>query len=140
MNTPAIAGSGVKPAVAADGRGGSVKLLVVVLHSVRDTRGAAWRHEKHAPRGAETLHQGYVTMQGHVAHDHHHHDHGPLPTSGRPLDRVAFSATLHCLTGCALGEIAGMVIGTAIGASDWGTVGLAVVLAFVFGYTLTSWP
>ena len=63
-----------------------------------------------------------------------------MPTSGRALDAVAFSATLHCLTGCALGEIAGMVIGTAIGLSDWGTVGLAVVLAFVFGYTLTSLP
>ncbi len=63
-----------------------------------------------------------------------------MPTSGRELDAVAFSATLHCLTGCALGEIAGMVIGTAIGLSDWGTVGLAVVLAFIFGYTLTSIP
>ena len=53
---------------------------------------------------------------------------------------MAFSATLHCLTGCAIGEITGMVIGTAIGFSDWGTVGLAVALAFLFGYTLTSWP
>jgi protein-S-isoprenylcysteine O-methyltransferase Ste14 len=76
----------------------------------------------------------------HAAHAHDHHDHGPLPTSGRALDLVAFSATLHCLTGCALGEIAGMVIGTAIGLSNWGTVGLAVALAFLFGYTLTSWP
>jgi len=76
----------------------------------------------------------------HAAHHHHGHHHGPLPTGGRALDLVAFSATLHCLTGCALGEIAGMVIGTAIGLSDWATVGLAVVLAFVFGYTLTSWP
>jgi protein-S-isoprenylcysteine O-methyltransferase Ste14 len=73
------------------------------------------------------------------AHDHHHH-HGPLPTSGRALDAVAFSATLHCLTGCAIGEIVGMVVGTAIGLSDWGTVGLAVAFAFLFGYTLTSWP
>ena len=55
-------------------------------------------------------------------------------------NRIALSATLHCLTGCAIGEIAGMVIGTAIGLSDWGTVGLAVVLAFLFGYTLTSLP
>jgi protein-S-isoprenylcysteine O-methyltransferase Ste14 len=75
-------------------------------------------------------------------HDTHadHHHHGPLPTSGRALDLVAFSATLHCLTGCAIGEITGMVIGTALGFSDWGTVGLAVALAFLFGYTLTSWP
>ena len=78
-------------------------------------------------------------------HDHaddhsHHHHHGPLPTGGRALDLVAFSATLHCLTGCAIGEITGMVIGTALGFSDWGTVGLAVALAFLFGYTLTSYP
>ncbi len=76
----------------------------------------------------------------HAAHAHDHHHHGPLPTSGRALDLVALSATLHCLTGCAIGEVAGMIIGTALGLSDWATVGLAVVLAFVFGYTLTSWP
>ncbi len=67
----------------------------------------------------------------------HHHE---LPTSGRALDAVALSATLHCLTGCAIGEVAGMVLGTALGLSDWGTVFLAVVLAFLFGYTLTSLP
>jgi len=71
--------------------------------------------------------------------DQHHHHH-ELPTSGRALDAVALSATLHCLTGCALGEIAGMVIGTALGFSQWGTVALAVALAFLFGYTLTSLP
>jgi protein-S-isoprenylcysteine O-methyltransferase Ste14 len=73
-------------------------------------------------------------------HAHHHHHHGPLPTSGRALDLVAFSATLHCLTGCAIGEITGMVVGTALGFSEWGTVALAVTLAFLFGYTLTSLP
>jgi Domain of unknown function (DUF4396) len=69
-----------------------------------------------------------------------HHDHGPLPTSGRALDAVALSATLHCLTGCAIGETLGMIIGTALGFSEWGTVGLAVALAFLFGYGLTSLP
>jgi Domain of unknown function (DUF4396) len=68
---------------------------------------------------------------------HHHHE---LPTSGRALDAVALSATLHCLTGCAIGEVLGMIIGTALGFSDWGTVALAVVLAFFFGYSLTSLP
>jgi Domain of unknown function (DUF4396) len=68
----------------------------------------------------------------------HHHD--EMPTSGGALNAVALSATLHCLTGCAIGEIAGMVIGTALGFSDWGTVALAVALAFLFGYTLTSFP
>jgi uncharacterized protein DUF4396 len=72
-----------------------------------------------------------------ASHEHHHH---AMPTSGRALDAVALSATLHCLTGCALGEITGMAIGTAIGLSNWGTVGLAVFLAFLFGYTLTSLP
>ena len=50
------------------------------------------------------------------------------------------SATLHCLTGCAIGEVLGMVIGTALGFSEWGTVALAVALAFLFGYALTSLP
>lgn len=68
---------------------------------------------------------------------HHHH---ALPTKGRALDVVALSATLHCLTGCAIGEVLGMIIGTALGFSDWGTVALAVGLAFLFGYGLTSLP
>jgi len=72
----------------------------------------------------------------HTDHQHHHE----LPTSGRALDAVALSATLHCLTGCAIGEIVGMVVGTALGFSQWGTVALAVALAFLFGYTLTSLP
>jgi hypothetical protein len=70
------------------------------------------------------------------AHDHH----AELPTAGRALDAVAFSATVHCLTGCAIGEIVGMVVGTALGFSDWGTIALAVALAFLFGYGLTSLP
>jgi hypothetical protein len=53
---------------------------------------------------------------------------------------VAISATLHCLTGCAIGEVSGMVIGTALGFSEWETVALAVTLAFLFGYALTSLP
>ncbi len=56
------------------------------------------------------------------------------------VNQMALSATLHCLTGCAIGEVAGMVIGTALGWSEWGTVALAVALAFLFGYTLTSLP
>ncbi len=56
------------------------------------------------------------------------------------LNRVALSATVHCLTGCAIGEVLGMVIGTALGFSDLGTIALAIVLAFFFGYALTSLP
>src|SRR3712207_4859938 len=74
------------------------------------------------------------------SHDHAHHGHHELPTAGRALDALALSATLHCLTGCAIGEVTGMVVGTALGWSEWGTVALAVALAFLFGYSLTSLP
>ncbi len=74
-----------------------------------------------------------------ATHAHHHHDHD-LPASGRELNLVALSATLHCLTGCAIGEVLGMVIGTWLGFSEWGTIALAVTLAFLFGYALTSLP
>src|SRR3954470_20808075 len=73
-------------------------------------------------------------------HAQEHHPHHEMPASGRALDRVALSAVLHCLTGCAIGEILGMVIGTAAGFSNFGTVVLSVALAFVFGYGLTSLP
>jgi Domain of unknown function (DUF4396) len=56
------------------------------------------------------------------------------------LNRLAFLATVHCLTGCAIGEVLGMVIGTALGWGDVATIALAVVLAFVFGYSLTMLP
>jgi Domain of unknown function (DUF4396) len=56
------------------------------------------------------------------------------------LNRTAFSATLHCLTGCAIGEVLGIVIGTALGWSTVGTIALAIVLAFFFGYGLTMLP
>jgi hypothetical protein len=70
-------------------------------------------------------------------HEHHHHE---MPTEGRALTSVAVSATLHCLTGCAIGEVTGVAIGTALGFSDLGTIALAVALAFLFGYALTSLP
>jgi uncharacterized protein DUF4396 len=56
------------------------------------------------------------------------------------LNRLAFSATVHCLTGCAIGEVLGMVIGTALDFSNFATIALSVVLAFFFGYLLTSLP
>jgi hypothetical protein len=56
------------------------------------------------------------------------------------LNRVAFSATVHCLTGCAIGEVLGVVIGTALGWSNLPTIALAVVLAFFFGYSFTMVP
>ena len=59
---------------------------------------------------------------------------------GTGLNRLAVSATTHCLTGCAIGEISGMFIGTALGFSNLGTIVLSVALAFLFGYSLTSLP
>lgn len=56
------------------------------------------------------------------------------------LNRIAFVATLHCLTGCAIGEILGMVIGTALGWGDVATIALAILLAFCFGYSFTMFP
>jgi hypothetical protein len=56
------------------------------------------------------------------------------------LNQLAASATGHCLVGCAAGEITGMAVGTAFGFSNHATIALAIALAFVFGYTLTSLP
>jgi hypothetical protein len=72
--------------------------------------------------------------------DHAAHAHHELPPTGRALNGLALTATLHCLTGCAIGEVLGMVVGTALGFSELGTVALAVALAFLFGYALTSLP
>jgi hypothetical protein len=54
--------------------------------------------------------------------------------------KTAISATLHCLTGCAIGEVLGMVIGTALGWSNLATIVLSIALAFLFGYSLTMSP
>src|SRR5215203_643212 len=63
-----------------------------------------------------------------------------MAAQGSSLNRLAFSATAHCLTGCAIGEVLGMVIGTALGWGNVSTIVLAVVLAFFFGYSLTMLP
>jgi len=56
------------------------------------------------------------------------------------LNRSAYQATVHCLTGCAIGEVLGMVIATAFGWSNTVQIFLAIALAFVFGYALTMTP
>jgi hypothetical protein len=53
---------------------------------------------------------------------------------------LAVQATLHCLTGCAIGEVAGTVIGSGLNWSNWGTEALTIPLAFLFGYSLTVKP
>ena len=80
------------------------------------------------------------TDQAHAGqHEHvNHHAHGAHGTSS--INRTAFMATVHCLTGCTIGEVLGMVIGTSLGWSNWPTVALAVVLAFFFGYAMTLVP
>jgi hypothetical protein len=55
-------------------------------------------------------------------------------------NRVALSATLHCLTGCAIGEILGLVIATALGWGNAASIALSIALAFFFGYSLTALP
>jgi hypothetical protein len=70
-----------------------------------------------------------------MTHDHH----GAQP-QGAALTRLAVSATLHCLTGCAIGEVLGLVLATWWGWSDGPSIALAVALAFVFGYALTIGP
>ena len=79
--------------------------------------------------------------------DTSHHGHNPhaahraaAPAPRPGTGRLALSATVHCLTGCAIGEVLGMVIGTALGWHDLETIVLAVVLAIGFGYGLTMRP
>ncbi len=80
----------------------------------------------------QTVHEEHGNDEGSGTHAHDHAD--------GSLNRLAVSATLHCLTGCAAGEVTGMAIGTALGWGNLATIALAVALAFLFGYTLTSLP
>jgi hypothetical protein len=59
--------------------------------------------------------------------------------SGKDLfiNRIALSATVHCLTGCSIGEILGMLIGTSLQWGNWSTIALSIILAFISGYLLT---
>jgi hypothetical protein len=89
-----------------------------------------------ATQEAQEQRQGEKSDHGpHMDHSHH----GPRQGASS-LNHTAFMATVHCLTGCTIGEVLGMVIGTALGWSNWPTVGLAVILAFLFGYGMTLWP
>lgn len=69
----------------------------------------------------------------------HEEGHAAVHAAGN-INRLAASATNHCLTGCVIGEVVGMVIATALGWGDLASIALAVSLAFLFGYTLTSLP
>jgi hypothetical protein len=82
-----------------------------------------------------TTQHGDHADPGHHHSGHESHDHG-----GQSLNRLAVSATAHCLTGCAAGEVVGMFVARALGWGTLASVGLAVGLAFLFGYALTSIP
>lgn len=75
-------------------------------------------------------------MSEHAHHQHEHHHH----TSKTNLNKMAASATLHCLAGCAIGEVAGLIIGTALGWENIPTTILAIALAFISGFTLSTIP
>ena len=79
-----------------------------------------------------------------MQHDHSTHLHdgarAQAHSAGSSLNRLAFTATAHCLSGCAVGEVLGMIIGTTAGFGNASTIGLAVILAFVFGYAFTMVP
>ena len=80
--------------------------------------------------------------QGKARHSHsgHHHGQPKGPAAATSLNRLAFSATVHCLSGCATGEVLGLAIGTGLGWATAPTIMLAVVLAFLFGYAFTMIP
>ena len=82
-----------------------------------------------------------------MEHNHAQHRHGhsdgartQAHAAGTSLNRLAFTATVHCLSGCAVGEILGLAIGTSLGWANGPTIALAVFLAFVFGYAFTMIP
>jgi hypothetical protein len=112
-------------------------------------------------RIAATRHCGDHALRGPTVNDAATDDHAPHGGAGGHADTkpghggagerathrmdhnvnaMAASATLHCLTGCAIGEIAGLVVGTALGLGDVATIALAVGLAFLFGYLLSTLP
>ncbi|MFE6650168.1 DUF4396 domain-containing protein [Nocardioides sp. NPDC057772] len=100
-------------------------------------------HDEHLHAGHDHAGHQHAMHEGHGGHDGHgdhsgHAAHGAHGGAG--VNAMAASATLHCLTGCAIGEIAGLMIGTAIGLGTGWTIVLAVSLAFLFGYALSTLP
>ncbi|MFI9002599.1 DUF4396 domain-containing protein [Streptomyces sp. NPDC053541] len=95
-------------------------------------------HEHHDTHQQHGHHQDHTAHEHHEAHQHHGHDgHHGHHGHGKVSWSMAAQATLHCLTGCAIGEVLGMIIGTALGWGNVPTMVLAIALAFFFGYALT---
>jgi hypothetical protein len=80
------------------------------------------------------------SAKGTGINEHEHHQHERHRGEPSALTRSAVQATLHCLTGCAIGEVLGMVIATALGWGNAASIALSIVLAFFFGYALTIQP
>jgi hypothetical protein len=85
------------------------------------------------------VHAAAAEAGGH-GHDDHRGDGGHGGHGGASLNRLSVSATLHCMTGCVIGEVIGLAVATALGWSTAGQIALAVGLAYVFGFALTSIP
>ncbi|MCM1947830.1 DUF4396 domain-containing protein [Streptomyces sp. G2] len=90
-------------------------------------------HETHETHDHHTGHEGHENHADHHGGHAGHTGHG----GGTASWSTAAKATLHCLTGCAIGEVLGMIIGTALGWGNAPTMVLAIALAFFFGYALT---
>ncbi|MEU8879122.1 DUF4396 domain-containing protein [Streptomyces hydrogenans] len=90
-------------------------------------------HETHETHDHHTGHEGHENHADHHGGHAGHTGHG----GGTASWSMAAKATLHCLTGCAIGEVLGMIIGTALGWGNAPTMVLAIALAFFFGYALT---
>ncbi|WP_282703660.1 DUF4396 domain-containing protein [Streptomyces sp. CC219B] len=90
-------------------------------------------HSAHRAHHEHADHSSDQAEHGHSGHGHSGHGHSGHGASWS----MAAKATLHCLTGCAIGEILGMVIGTALMWGNVQTMALAITLAFVFGYSFT---
>jgi hypothetical protein len=89
--------------------------------------------------------QGHEHEPGHGQERHPYPEHEPADGHGHDahgggVAAMAVSATLHCLTGCAVGEIVGMLIGTAAGLGNLTTIVVSIALAFAFGYSLSTLP
>ncbi|MFE5944937.1 DUF4396 domain-containing protein [Streptomyces sp. NPDC056480] len=105
-------------------------------HGAHSTHSAHAGPESHPDHGGHKGHEGHEGHQGqHGGHDEGHGAHHHTP--GKASWSMAARATLHCLTGCAIGEVLGMIIGTALGWGNTQTMILAIILAFFFGYALT---
>ncbi|CAL9508834.1 hypothetical protein SUDANB15_03578 [Streptomyces sp. enrichment culture] len=113
----------MEPSVGHAGRDKGMKVMEHTGHH----GGTAQDHAAHASHAGHESH-------GHAGHAAHHGTHGARPGASWS---TAVKATLHCLTGCAIGEILGMVIGTALLWGNVPTMVLAIALAFLFGYSFT---